>query len=123
MEISLSFTINLQRQRVAVCRIAVSILLFTLLSPVLSYAQKEPEYYEISVSFNVQGIGITEMPAVIRDEMVYLPITDVFDFLKIKKQSFTRDLILCRVFLSTDKQLILLIEYTNVSDIKIKCLI
>jgi len=80
----MSFTINLQRQRVAIHRIAISILLFTLLSPVLSYAQKEPEYDEISVSFNVQGIGITEMPAVIRNEVVYLSITDVFNFLKIK---------------------------------------
>lgn len=80
---SLSFTLNLQRQRAAVCRIAVSILLFNLLSPVLGYAQKEPEYDEISVSFDVQGIGITEMPAVIRNDVVYLPITNVFDFLKI----------------------------------------
>ena len=84
VESCLSFTLNLQRQRVAVCRITVNILLLTLLSPVLSYAQKEPEYDEISVSFNVEGIGITEMPAVIRNESVYLPITDVFDFLKIK---------------------------------------
>jgi len=84
VETCLSFTINLQRQRVAVRRIAISILLFTLLSPLLSYAQKEPEYDEISVSFNVQGIGITEMPAVIRNEVVYLSITDVFNFLKIK---------------------------------------
>ena len=80
----MSFTINLQRQRVAVRRIAISILLFTILSPVLSYSQKEPEYDEISVSFNVQGIGITEMPAVIRNEVVYLSITDVFNFLNFK---------------------------------------
>jgi len=84
VETRLSFTLNLQRQRVAVCRIAVGILLLTLLSSVISYAQKEPEYDEISVSFNVQGIGITEIPAVIRNEVVYLPITDVFDFLKVK---------------------------------------
>ncbi len=83
-ETLLFFTLNLQRQRVAVCRIAVSILLLTLFSSVLSYAQNEPEYDEISVTFNVQGIGTTEMPAVIRNDVVYLPITDVFDFLKIK---------------------------------------
>jgi hypothetical protein len=84
VESCLSFTLHLQGQRVAVYRIAISILLLIFLSPVLGYAQKEPEYDEISVSFNVQGIGITEMPAVIRNEAVYLPITDVFDFLKIK---------------------------------------
>jgi hypothetical protein len=83
----LSFTFNLQRQRVAVCRIIVGILLLALFSPILSYAQKEPEYDEISVSFNVEGIGITEMPAVIRNEAVYLPITEVFDFLKIKNNT------------------------------------
>ena len=84
VENCLSFTLHLQGPRVAVCRIALSVLLFTLFSSVLSYAQKEPAYDEISVSFNVEGIGITEMPAVIRNEVVYLPITDVFDFLKIK---------------------------------------
>ena len=84
MEISLLFAIYLRRQKIAVCRIALTILLFTLLLPKLSYAQKEPEYYEISVSLNVQGIGITEMPVAIRGEVLYLPITDVFDFLKIK---------------------------------------
>ena len=80
----MSFTLNLQRQRVAVCRIIVGILLLALFSPILSYAQKEPEYDEISVSLNVEGIGMAEMPAVIRNETVYLPITEVFDFLKIK---------------------------------------
>jgi hypothetical protein len=84
VETWLSFTLNLQRQRVAVCRIAISIWLLTLLSPVFSYGQNEPEYDEISVTFNVQGIGTTEMPSVIRNEVAYLPITDVFDFLKIK---------------------------------------
>jgi hypothetical protein len=84
VETCLSFRLNLQSQKVTFCRIAVSFLLLILLSPMLSYAQKEPEYDEISVSFEVQGIGITEMPAVIRDEVVYLSITNVFDFLKIK---------------------------------------
>jgi hypothetical protein len=76
--------LNLQRQRVAISRITVGILFFTLLPPVLVHAQIEPEFYETSVSFNAQEIGITEIPAVIRGEDVYLPITDIFDFLKIR---------------------------------------
>ncbi|BBE16252.1 hypothetical protein AQPE_0389 [Aquipluma nitroreducens] len=54
------------------------------LIPEQSSAQEDPQYDEISVSFNVPRIGGTEIPAVIRDETLYLSVTDVFDFLKIK---------------------------------------
>jgi hypothetical protein len=43
-----------------------------------------PGYDETSVFINVQRIGGVEMPAVIKNRMVYLPVTNVFDFLKIK---------------------------------------
>jgi opacity protein-like surface antigen len=78
-------------------RIAVCILLL-LLSYVSCFAKNKevPDYNEYeygadalgydetSIFINVQRVGGTDIPAVIRDRIVYLPITDVFDFLKIK---------------------------------------
>lgn len=52
--------------------------------PFAGYAQDEPEYDEISVFLNVQKVGGFDIPAVIRDETVYLPVVDIFSFLKIK---------------------------------------
>jgi hypothetical protein len=52
--------------------------------PILGFAQDEPIYDEISVFFNVQQVGGADITAVIRDETVFLPIVDVFSFLKIK---------------------------------------
>lgn len=78
-------------------RIALCILLL-LLSYVSSVAKNKevPDYNEYeygadaagydetSIYINVQRVGGIDIPAVIRDRVVYLPITDVFDFLKIK---------------------------------------
>lgn len=41
-------------------------------------------FNETSVFLTVQGVGGMELPAVIYNETVYLSVTDVFDFLKIK---------------------------------------
>ncbi len=43
-----------------------------------------PGYDETSVFINVQRIGGMEIPAVIKNRQLYLPVTNVFDFLKIK---------------------------------------
>jgi hypothetical protein len=48
------------------------------------YAQDETDYDEVSVFLNVQKVGGADIPAVIRDETVYLPVVDIFSFLKIK---------------------------------------
>ena len=60
--------------------------LFLLLFPVslTIIAQELPEYDEISVFLEVPGIGGGEISAVIRGEELYLPVTDLFDFLKIR---------------------------------------
>lgn len=46
-----------------------------------------PPYDEISVFLNVQRVGGTELPALIRNQDVYLPVSAVFDFLKIKSST------------------------------------
>lgn len=72
---------------------AKKIKFFLLLFLVCSFysgqilAQNEPDYDEISVFFSVPRIGGTDISAVIRGEAVYLPITEMFGFLKIKNTS------------------------------------
>lgn len=71
-------------QGFAIRYIAAILLLLSILIPERSSAQNEQGYDEISVFLNVPRIGGADLPAVIRDEVVYLPVTDLFDFLKIK---------------------------------------
>ena len=60
------------------------LLLFLILLPLHLSAQEEDEYYEISVNIEIQRIGGTEVEAVIKGKELYLAITDLFDFLKIR---------------------------------------
>lgn len=46
--------------------------------------QGEPEYDEILVFLEMPGVGAFDIPAVIKGEKLYLPVTDLFDFLKIR---------------------------------------
>jgi hypothetical protein len=46
---------------------------------------------EISITLNVQRIGSTEVPAIIRGQVVYMPLKEVFDFLKIRNISTGTD--------------------------------
>ncbi|UZJ63900.1 hypothetical protein OKW96_16000 [Sphingobacterium sp. KU25419] len=43
-----------------------------------------PDYEETSILLVVQGIGGTEVSAIVNNQVAYLSITDVFDFLKVK---------------------------------------
>lgn len=66
-------------------RLLPAALLFLLVffAPLLSKAGEEPE--EIAVFFNVQKKGVY-LPALLQEETLYLPVGDVFDFLKINNQ-------------------------------------
>jgi hypothetical protein len=44
----------------------------------------DPPYEEILVLMNVQGVGGVQIPAAIRNDVAYLSIPDVLDYLKIK---------------------------------------
>ncbi|MEA3477630.1 MAG: SPOR domain-containing protein [Bacteroidota bacterium] len=60
-------------------------LLIVLLFPFASFSQQNSDFYEISVFFNVQGYGGVDIPAMITDNNdVYLSVTDVFDFLRLR---------------------------------------
>ena len=50
-------------------------------------AQHENDYEEISILLNIQQLGNIDIPAVIRNQDVFLPVTEMFDILKIKNTS------------------------------------
>lgn len=51
--------------------------------------EPEPEFDEIAVFVNIQGVGTLEIPAVIKGEKAYLPIVDLFNYLRIKNVAGT----------------------------------
>ncbi len=58
------------------------LILFTGIGRV--YSQDLPEYDEISIFLEIPGIGGGEINALIKNEELYLPVIDLFDFLKIR---------------------------------------
>lgn len=57
-----------------------------------SMAQSQADFEEVSVYLNVQRIGTIEVSSLIHDQTAYLPVSDIFDFLKIvNSPSATRD--------------------------------
>ncbi len=63
---------------------AIAISSFFIFSCLEAKAQNEPQFDELTIFFQIQNIGAFEIPALIRDQEVLLPVTDIFDFLKIK---------------------------------------
>ena len=51
---------------------------------VLAREPENGEYDEILITLNVPRIGSVEIPAIIYQEMAYLPVKEFFDFLKIR---------------------------------------
>ncbi len=58
--------------------------LLSLLLPVISNGQDYPSYEEIALFVEVPNLGGRDMDMLIQNNEVYLPITDLFDFLRIK---------------------------------------
>ncbi len=65
-------------------RFLLLILLFILPAANPLIAQDKLQYDEIPVYVRIPYVGVTEMDAVIRGEEVFLSVTGLFDFLKIK---------------------------------------
>lgn len=59
-------------------------LFFILFFPLKQQAQNADKYDEVLVYLNVQQIGGAEIPSLIKGQDIYLPVMDLFDFLKIK---------------------------------------
>ena len=80
-----SIVYNSGRMHVSLTKyLFVFIFLFTFFPGITSFAQEETAYGEISVFLNVPNVGSGEIDAVIKGSEVYLPVTDLFDFLKIR---------------------------------------
>jgi hypothetical protein len=59
-------------------------IFFLLFLPSLCFGQEEPQYDEVTVYLNIQGVGGADAQALIKDEVAYLSVADVFNLLKIK---------------------------------------
>ena len=64
--------------------LSVFLLSLSFFIPDPGYTQTETEFEEISLFFNVPRLGGADIPALISGPEIYLPVTVVFDFLKIK---------------------------------------
>ena len=78
---------NLPRNRWVIALIS----LFLVFSSFQATAQTESNFDEITIFFQIQNIGTIEIPALIRDQEVLLPITDIFEYIKVKT-TFTPNL-------------------------------
>jgi len=68
----------------AFLRVVACLLLLSMFVSNTCLANEEFDYDEISVFITVPGVGSVEIPAVIYLETIYLPVSNVLDFLKIK---------------------------------------
>ena len=68
-------------------RYLLTLLLFLTGSAETARGQGQRDYDEISVYVSVQSVGGLETPALIKNNLAYLSITDIFNFLKIKNGS------------------------------------
>lgn len=79
-------TSNKQGRVLAFLRIAVCILLLSLLTAPTCLGHEDPDYDEVPVFLSVPGVGNIEIPAVVYKEAIYLPVTHIFEFLKINSK-------------------------------------
>jgi len=61
-------------------------IIFILFFPFEQKAQNADNYDEVLVYLNIQRIGGAEIPSLIKGQDIYLPVMDLFDFLKIKNR-------------------------------------
>ena len=65
--------------------IFITIFVFDCLLPTKSFAQNfNLEYDEVLITLNVNDMGSCEIPTLIKNKEICLPIIDIFNFLKIK---------------------------------------
>jgi hypothetical protein len=76
---------SIRRMHLSLLRnLSLTIFFSVFFSSFQVVAQEIPEFDEISVFLDVPRIGGGEIAAVIRENELYLPVTELFDFLKIR---------------------------------------
>lgn len=63
--------------------VLILVLLFSCFITVSGYGQEKNNYEEVSVTLYVPRIGNIELQSLINNQDVYLPVKDIFDYLKI----------------------------------------
>jgi len=87
MTIRKAYTITPFKRRMQLILIrypSVIFLLLLSLFPLTSEAQIISDYDEIAIYLDIPRVGGTEITAVIKEQNLFLPISELFDFLKIK---------------------------------------
>ncbi|MVT41935.1 hypothetical protein GO495_15195 [Chitinophaga oryziterrae] len=87
------------------------LLLFLFFCSTQAYAREEPQYDEILVPLMVQNIGSTEIPSIICKDSIYLSISDLFNFLKVRNSFSPRQDSLTGFFITP--QAVFLIDKVN----------
>ena len=64
----------------------LQVLIFLLFSSAISAQEGFPEYDELNVEMSVPRLGTVEIPIAIKGQDAYLPVQELFDFLKIKNE-------------------------------------
>ncbi|MEE4117358.1 MAG: SPOR domain-containing protein [Marinilabiliaceae bacterium] len=67
-----------------VAKLSLALFLVLIFNPSMLLAQNGQEYYEISVNMDIKRVGGTEIDALIKEKELYLAVSYLFDFLKIK---------------------------------------
>ncbi len=79
------YMISERRMRALFSKVIVLFVFLTL--PVLApglQAQEQYDYDELYILINVRGVGTGEISSVIMGDDIFLPVTDLFDFLRIR---------------------------------------
>lgn len=74
----------ISRKTFFLCVTTAAVMLIGCCMPGHAFSQAEPVFDEVSVTLNVQQIGNTDITAIISNEVAYLPVNTIFEFIKIK---------------------------------------
>ncbi len=82
-----AYNISKLPRRVRFCarwHFVIYVFLLSFLPGLSSFGQEYPAYEEIALFVDVPNLGGRDMDILLLDDEVYLPITDLFDFLRIR---------------------------------------
>ena len=66
---------------------AISLLVIISFIYVKNFAQETNQFEETSIFLNIPKLGIFEVPSFVREEVLYLPVSNLFTFLRINNTS------------------------------------
>ena len=108
-----NFLFSIQHLGVGLNCTLILFCLVLLSSITYGFSETDGGHEELSISLNVKGIGSAEIPALYRDQEIFLSVTDVFNFLKIKN-SFTETMDTVSGFLINENATFVIDKNNNV---------